>query len=586
MTLVFSATERDQNLASVLQFRASTNPQQLVYTYLDDSWEEEAVFTAAALDRKARAIAASLQEMGKAGDRALLLYPPGIEFAAAFFGCLYAGIIAVPTTPPHFRRTPGRLQAIVADSQATIALTTSHLLGEIENHLAQLPYLAPLKWKATDLVSESQSDEWQETKISSDDIAFLQYTSGSTSTPKGVMVAHSNLMHNLSLMQQYFRLSSETIAVSWLPAFHDMGLIGKILLTPFLGSQLVLMSPVSFTQRPVRWLQAISRYKATYSGGPNFAYEMCVKKCKPEQLNGLDLSTWRVALNGAEPVRLETLRSFAERFEPFGFPADAFMPGYGLAEGTLYVSAASRNHFPMTVFADGGKMETEHRVVEVAEGQPGARALIGCGHVFTDQQVIIVDPESFAKCEDQQIGEIWVSGRSVAKGYWNHPDKTTETFGAHVQDSEDGPFLRTGDLGFIKDGELFVTGRIKDLIIIRGRNHYPQDIELTVQKSNPAIREEFVAAFSIEVEGEERVVVVAELNRDDRPRKNDEEGEALLKKIASDVRRAVAEVHELQLHQIVLIKTGTIPKTSSGKIQRQATKAQYKEDRLEAFGCF
>lgn len=592
MTIV-NIAEQHSNLVNLLQYRALYDPHSLMYTYLDDTGKVERTFTIADLDRKARAIASTLLEMGKPGDHVLLLYPSGLDFVAAFFGCLYAGMIAVPTSLPHFRRPSERIQAIVTDSQASIALTTSKISDEIKKNSSILPYLSILRFKATDLISDISANEFQEKEISADMIAFQQYTSGSTSKPKGVMVTHRNLLHNLFLMEQNFKLSSETKAVSWLPAFHDMGLIGKILLTPYLGSQLVMMSPVSFMQRPLKWLQTISKYGATYSGGPNFAYELCVQKFKPEQVTDLDLSSWRVALNGAEPIRLETLRKFAECYAPYGFREESIMPGYGLAEGTLYVSACSRDYFPITLFVDAVKLE-QNQVKVVSETTEEARALIGCGHVYTGQKVAIVDPETLVNCTDLQVGEIWVSGPSICKGYWNNPEKTAETFEAYIKDTGEGPFLRTGDSGFIMDGELFVTGRMKDLIIIRGRNHYPQDIELTVQKSSPAIRDEYVAAFSVEVDGEERLVVVAELNRDYRPRgknenledQNESDEAVLLKKVATEVRKKVVEVHEIQLYKLILIKTGTISKTSSGKIQRHASKIKYLENNFEAYGCF
>lgn len=592
MTIV-NIAEQHSNLVNLLQYRALYDPHSLMYTFLDDTGKVERTFTIADLDRKARAIASTLLEMGKPGDHVLLLYPSGLDFVAAFFGCLYAGMIAVPTSLPHFRRPSERIQAIVADSQASIALTTSKISDEIKKNSSILPYLSILRFKATDLISDISANEFQEKEISADMIAFQQYTSGSTSKPKGVMVTHRNLLHNLFLMEQNFKLSSETKAVSWLPAFHDMGLIGKILLTPYLGSQLVMMSPVSFMQRPLKWLQTISKYGATYSGGPNFAYELCVQKFKPEQVTDLDLSSWRVALNGAEPIRLETLRKFAECYAPYGFREESIMPGYGLAEGTLYVSACSRDYFPITLFVDAVKLE-QNQVKVVSETTEEARALIGCGHVYTGQKVAIVDPETLVNCTDLQVGEIWVSGPSICKGYWNNPEKTAETFEAYIKDTGEGPFLRTGDTGFIMDGELFVTGRMKDLIIIRGRNHYPQDIELTVQKSSPAIRDEYVAAFSVEVDGEERLVVVAELNRDYRPRgknenledQNEADEAVLLKKVATEVRKKVVEVHEIQLYKLILIKTGTISKTSSGKIQRHASKIKYLENNFEAYGCF
>ena len=555
-------------LVNLLRWRALNQPDQRVYTFLVDGETEEVHLTYGELDRQARAIAASLQSLGATGERALLLYPPGLEYIAGFFGCLYAGVIAVPAYPPdpaRLDRTLPRLQAMVADAQATVALTTAPILSMAEFVFAQAPDLAALQWLTTDTLADGTEDGWQEPALTGDSLAFLQYTSGSTRTPRGVMLSHDNLLYNSSLIRQAMEVTPDAIVVSWLPPYHDMGLIGAILQPLYAGCTCILMSPVSFLQRPFRWLQAISRYRATISGGPNFAYDLCVRKITPEQRATLDLSCWSLAFNGAEPVRSQTLDRFAAAFEPCGFRREAFYPCYGLAEATLIVSGGLRSVPPVIHTVQGAALE-QNRVVDASATDEDARALVGCGQNLPGQKIVIVDPETLVQCPPDQVGEIWVAGPSVAQGYWNRPEETEQTFRAYMADTGEGPFLRTGDLGFMRDGELFITGRIKDLIIIRGRNHYPQDIELTVEQSHPALRPGCGAAFSVDVSGEERLVVVQEVYTN-RPWDPDE--------VVGAIRQAVAETHEVQVYAVVLIEPRSIPKTSSGKIQRRACRAMF-----------
>ncbi len=486
-------------LVELLRYRALHQPGQLAFTFLQDGETESSSLTYQELDRQARAIATQVQSFGATGSLALLLYPPGLEFIAAFFGCLYAGAVAIPAYPPRRNQNMFRLQAIVASSQAVVALTTTSLLTNIRDQFAQNPELAALRWLATDNIASDQALDWQEPALSSDTLAFLQYTSGSTGTPKGVMVSHSNLLHNSTLIQQCFEDTPNSIGVSWLPPYHDMGLIGGVLQPLYVGAPMILMSPVAFLQKPLRWLLAISRYRATTSGGSNFAYDLCVRKITPEQRVTLDLSSWKVAFNGAEPVRADTLDRFVRTFGPCGFRREAFYPCYGMAETTLFVSGGLKTAPPVVHHVKGTALE-QNRVVAAASEQEGVRAIVGCGQTWLDQKIVVVDPESLTQCLSDQVGEIWVSGSSVARGYWRRPEETQQTFQAYLADTVEGSFLRTGDLGFLHNGELFVTGRLKDLVIIRGRNHYPQDIELTVDESHPALRSGCAAAFSVEVE--------------------------------------------------------------------------------------
>lgn len=553
-------------LVGLLGYRAQNQPDQIAYTFLDGETEADRI-TYQELDRQARAIASQLQSLNATGSRALLLYPPGLEFIAAFFGCLYAGVVAVPAYPPRRNQNMSRLQAILASSQATLALTTTPLFSYIESRFTEEPALAQLRWLTTDNIARDQTAAWQQPDVNPDTLAFLQYTSGSTGTPKGVMVSHGNLLHNCALIHQSFADTPNSRGVSWLPPYHDMGLIGGVLQPLYVGAPMVLMSAIMFIQKPLRWLQAISQYQATTSGGPNFAYDLCIDKITPEQRASLDLSSWEVAFTGAEPVRAETLEQFAATFADCGFRREAFHPCYGMAETTLIVSGGLRNAAPVIRQVDGIALE-RNQVVTATGKQEITRTIVGCGQNLLDQKVAIADPQSLTLRPPNQVGEIWVSGASVAQGYWQRPEETEQTFHAYLADTGDGPFLRTGDLGFLQDGELFITGRMKDVIIIRGQNHYPQDIELTVEKSHPALRVGCGAAFAVEVKGKERLVIVQEVERSYLRKLN-------VNEVVDSISKAVAAQHALQVYATVLVKTSSIPKTSSGKIQRHACRSGF-----------
>ena len=564
-------------LVDLLRAQAAHQPDKQVYIFLQDGELDEVRMTYAELDLRAQAIAALLQQQGAAGERVLLLYPPGLDYIAAFFGCLYAGAVAVPAYPPNparLDRTLPRLQAIVRDARPAVALTTAQIASIAGMLGAQVPEFQAVQWFATDIISDDQAAEWRAPAAESGTLAFLQYTSGSTSTPKGVMLTHGNLLHNSEVIHQGFGTRPDSRGVFWLPFYHDMGLIGGLLQPIYCGGTSMLLSPVDFLQRPLRWLQAVSRFQATISGGPNFAYDLCARKVTPEQLQQLDLSSWQVAFNGAEPIRAETLDRFVETFGPCGFRREAFYPCYGLAEATLLVTGVSPEAAPLVGDFDAGALERS-RAVPAAD-DPRARTLVGSGQ--PRQTMAIVHPETLAECTPGQIGEVWVSSGSIAQGYWNRPEESLRAFGARLADRpEAGPFLRTGDLGFVHSGELFVTGRIKDLIIIRGRNHYPQDIELTAERSHPALRPGCGAAVSVEVAGEERLVVVQEVERQHRT--------VDVEAVADAVRQAVAQAHELSVYAVVLLRHGSIPKTSSGKIQRHACKAGFLDGSLDTIGA-
>ena len=560
-------------LVDLLRCRANQEPDKTAYIFLADGETETASLTYQELDWRSQAIASQLQCLDRAGSRALLLYPPGLEFITAFFSCLYAGVVPVPTYPPASNHSLSRLQAILADSQATIALTTTAILSNLKRSVSEFP-LEALHCLATDRIQSNDTPEWLPPEIDSNTLAFLQYTSGSTGTPKGVMVSHGNLLHNQRLIQQGFQHNQQIIFVGWLPLYHDMGLVGNVLQPLYLGIPCILMAPVAFLQRPLRWLQAISRYKATTSGGPNFAYDLCVRKITPEQRAHLDLSSWEVAFNGAEPIRAETIERFAETFADCGFRREAFYPCYGMAETTLLVSGGLKSAPPVLQnFQTQALKQNQAVLVDGTDAQ----TLVGCGQVL-QQQIAIANPKTLTRCQSEQIGEIWVSGASVAQGYWQRPAQTQSTFQAYLADTGEGPFLRTGDLGFFEGGELFVTGRLKDLIIIRGCNYYPQDIELTVEQSHPALRSSAGAAFSVTVDGEEKLIVAQEVERT-YLRKLD------IDQVVGAIRQAVWKQHQLQVYGVLLLKTAGIPKTSSGKIQRAACRQGFLEESLPAVGA-
>lgn len=555
-----------ETLVELLQLRALQQPHQPAFTFLVDGEIEAVHLTYAELDLQARAIAASLQARASVGERVLLLYPSGLDFIAAFFGCLYAGAIAVPVNLPRHSQHLDKLQAIALDAQPKFALTTTSILSNLKPKFDGEPKLSAIDYITTDTIPSERESDWTSTDINSDTLAFLQYTSGSTRTPKGVMVNHGNLLHNLATICKFLEHTPQSKTVTWLPLYHDMGLIGGVLQPLFVGFPLIMISPVQFLQKPLLWLQAISRYQATSSGGPNFAYDLCIRKIDRTQQLNLDLSSWDIAFTGAEPIRAETLEQFTEAFAPYGFQKKAFYPCYGLAEATLFVCGGLKAKPPTLLKVQTSNLKQNRVVLE--ESQSGkTTTFVSCGKPDIDQKVLIVNPESLQVCPAEEIGEIWVASLSVAQGYWGNLSDTKYTFQAYLKDGDRTPFLRTGDLGFMQDGELFITGRLKDLIIIRGRNYYPQDIEYTVEQSHSSLRANCSAAFSIEVEGIERLAIVAEVERHYRSLN--------LAEVINTLRDAVTKQHEIEVYGVALIKPTTIPKTTSGKIQRHTCREKF-----------
>ncbi len=563
-------------LVDLLFDRAVAAPRRTAYVFLRDGETEAARWSWGDTAAAARGVAARLLAAGAApGDRALLLYPSGLDFVAAFLGCLAARVVAVPAYPPRpGRSSDSRLAAIAQDAEPRWVLSTAALAARRQAAAEGTPALAAAIWIPTDL-PDAPPAAGGLVPPREDDLAFLQYTSGSTADPKGVEITHGNLAHNEEAIRRAFAQSEASVVVGWLPLFHDMGLIGNVLQPLWCGGSCVLMSPAAFLHRPRRWLEAISRYRGTTSGGPDFAYDLCARRAAGD-LAGLDLSSWRLAYSGAEPVRAQTLARFAQAFAPAGFDPAAFFPCYGLAEATLFASGGTAG--------EGAHVEAfAPRALEEGRAEPAAaagRALVACGAASLGQRLVVVDPETGERRPPGQVGEIWIAGPSVARGYFRRPDETARDFGARLAgDAEAGPFLRTGDLGFLHAGRLFVAGRLKDLVILRGRNLHPQDVERTAEAAHPALRPGGGAAFAVEGGEAERLVLVHELASARPP----EGGVApLAAEIALAVRRAVAEEHEAQLHDLVLIPPATLPRTTSGKVRRAACRAAYVAGELPA----
>jgi acyl transferase domain-containing protein/acyl-CoA synthetase (AMP-forming)/AMP-acid ligase II len=521
------------------------------------------------LERRARIIGGFLQETGAVGQRVLLAYPPGLEYVAAFYGCIYAGATAVPVYPPHNAQTLAGLESILVDSGAAVALTTAEVLMAMAARAAEAAEASPLRslqWVPTDTLSDDAAVGWRDPGATRDSLAFLQYTSGSTGRPKGAMVTHANILANSALITQKFQLSPKTVGVNWLPLHHNMGLIGCVIQPVYAGFRAFMLSPVSFIQQPSRWLRLISRERATLTGAANFAFDLCVQKVTPEQQADLDLSSWEVAFCGSEPVRADTIERFTRTFGPCGFRREAFLASYGMAENTLLVSTGGKGAGPV-IHRISQPALARNEVREVADetGVP----VVSCGTSVPEQTILIVSPETETPCAPDQVGEIWIAGPSVAAGYWQRPEESERVFRAHLAGGE-GPFLRTGDLGFVRDGQVYVTGRIKDLIIIRGRNLYPQDIEMTVSMSHPALLGQAGAAFSVDAGGTEQLVIVQEY----------ELAAAGPAAVAEAIRLAVAERHAVQPHRIALLAPGAIPRTVNGKVQRQATRTAFQAGSL------
>ncbi len=540
-----------ETLLGAVQGSFATRADSSAFTYLADGEIGDAqTSTFAELDRATRALAAELQASGvRPGDRVMLLLTPGRDMVVGFLACVFAGAIAVPAYPPSpFIGVRGleRLQAILKDAGAAFVLTESAVLPSLQFAREES---RPLSLVFVDQCAGA-ADAFDPVEVTPDDAAFLQYTSGSTSDPRGVRVTHGALMANIRMIAEALSLDRESIACSWLPPFHDMGLIGMILTPLALGFPTVQMAPEAFLQRPVRWLKAISHYGATVAFAPNFSFDICVRRIPESELDGLDLSSWAVAGNGAEPIREHTLAEFERKFAVCGFQQGAMWPGYGLAEATLLVTASQRGP-GTTVWVDPEQL-SQGRVapVDKARGRP----LVSCGWPLPGAQVTICDPVTGEQLEQGVVGEIRISGPLVCDGYWRNPELTAETF------TDAG--LRTGDLGALWQGQLYVTGRLKDLLIVRGLNHYPQDIEQTMEVADPSLRRGCGVAVAVPTDTGELLALVQEV-------RNGSDGDP--RQIVQKIRRLVVEQHGVAPDVIVLVPPRSIPQTTSGKVRRGAT---------------
>ena len=564
---MMDAFELPRTLVQSLQQRAAQTPDQVALRFLAESAEHSVVLSYRDLDRRARTIAAALQANAGLGERAVLLFPSGPDYVAAFFGCLYAGVIAVPAYPPESTRRhhQERLLSIISDAEPRLLLT----IASLSEGLAQIEYAPTVL--SVDTLEAQQANQWVEPDLKADDIAFLQYTSGSTALPKGVQVSHGNLVANELLIRRGFGidLNPDDVIVSWLPLYHDMGLIGGLLQPIFSGVPCVLMSPAYFLGRPLRWLEAISEYGGTISGGPDFAYRLCSERVSESALERLDLSRWRVAYSGSEPIRLDTLERFAEKFAACGFTPNNFFASYGLAEATLFVAGGSRGRgIPA--------LRLDEQALAANRAEPGqGPAIMSCGTHQPDHAVLIADPHTLTELPDQCVGELWATGPSIAHGYWRNPEASAKTFVQHAGRT----WLRTGDLGFIRDGEVYITGRLKDLLIVRGHNLYPQDIEQTIEREVEVVRKGRVAAFAVDDQGLEGIGIAAEISRSVQKILPPE---ALIKAI----RQAVAEACQQAPSVVVLLNPGALPKTSSGKVQRAACALRHADGSLDSYAQY
>lgn len=572
---------RSETIMDILRLRAGTQRDEPVFAFLGNGDEETGRLSFHALDFRARAIARHLHGLARPNDRILLLYSPSLDFIEAFFGCLYAGMAPVPIKPPRRTQSLDKVAGIASDCGAAGALTDSSLFPELQGRFAEFASLREMPLACTDAIQGEQASalaaDWKRPDVGKETLAFLQYTSGSTGFPKGVCVSHGNLLYNAEMTNAGFGHDANTIMAGWLPLFHDMGLVGGVMQPVYNGFLSALMPPASFLQKPMRWLKAISKYRATTSGGPNFGFELCVQKFRHEQLEGVDLSSWKVAFNGAEPVSAKTIRDFTRTFAPFGFRASMHQPCYGMAEATLIISGGDIDLDPKIRMFEAASLEQGLAVPNASESGeiPGKfRELVGCGSTMLDQEIRIVDPESLAECRDLQIGEIWIRGENVSAGYWNKTELNQSVFQARIRGGDDRRYLRTGDLGFLMGKELFVSGRLKDLVIIKGRNLFPQDLEAAIESSHPAFQAGGCAAFSIDSEFGEKLVAVQEIRREYRKTVSFPE-------LFAAAREAIAREFDVQLADLVQIPQATLPKTSSGKTMRRRCREMYLSNQFE-----
>ncbi len=545
-----------RSFPELLMQRALLSSEDVACRFFKGALLEAEVLTFGALWEQSAGLAAHLQTLGLSGQRVLLACKGQQQFVVAFYACLLAGVVAVPAATPRREVLQHRLQLIVRDAGARAILFDCDELLHADL-IPELDELLKVDLRSGDIAPRVQTTDWQPVLPELSAPAFLQYTSGSTGDPKGVVVSHGNLVHNCAAIQDAMEITPKSVLFTALPLFHDMGLVGGVLQLMYSGCAALFLSPSEFVQYPERWLKIISEYGVTISGGPNFMYDLAARTIEPSQIEGVDLSSWNIAFCGAEPIRAATVARFTNRFAAHGFRAQAFYPCYGMAESTLLVTGVQ-----------AGSLPTVHRRMDAS--------VLGCGVPRRDTRIEIVDPETLQRVPMGADGEIWVHGASVAQGYWRRPELSEHIFRAKLADDASGDaFLRTGDLGFIHDGQLFVSGRLKDLIILNGRKYSPQDIEDECEQSHGALRQAGGAAFDISGEEGPRLFVVFELRRDWLRRDRD------WSDVITAMRAAVHAAYGLPLSEVVLIKPGTLPRTSSGKVRRNQCRMDYLAGRLE-----
>ncbi|MCK5764952.1 MAG: AMP-binding protein, partial [Bacteroidales bacterium] len=542
-----------------------------LYLLLEDGINETARITHDEAFNKARIIAGELQKHGSKGERVLLLFPTGLEFVVSLFACFLSGLIAVPAYPPHRKKANQRFLSILNDAKPAIILTTDRIRGDISIFDSDQKLVTGKKVLVYEELNFDRAEDWVDPKIGTDDIALLQYTSGSTGRPRGVIVSHANIIHNSECIRRSFGFDENLIGMNWLPNFHDMGLIGCLIQPAYVGGMNIIIPPLKFLQQPLNWFKNISKYKATNAGGPNFSYEYCIDKINDQELDDLDLSTISTMFCGAEPIRKKTLDQFTAKFGRASFRSQQFYPCYGLAESVLIVTGGDFRAEPIYLELDTRAME-ENKVIAAESGRD-SRTLTACGYPWLGMSVTIVNPETKIICPKGEIGEIWAKGPSITQGYWDNAEETEKTFKAYLEGTEDGPWLRTGDLGFIHEGQLYVSGRMKDLIIIRGSNFFPNDIEHSVENCHEALRQNAGTAFSAEIGGEEKLIIIQEVERTHMHDFDEDE-------VFEAIRNAIYADHGIQPNIIILVRMGSIKKTSSGKTQRFAMRTVWANNEL------
>lgn len=564
------------NLKDIFYEQVKNNPDKIIYTHLVDGEENAITITYKELCQRSETIAYQLLQKYQPGQRAILIFDTGIDFVSSLWACFISGIVAVPLSPPLDMRSFTKLLTILKDAEAHVVLTMQEAINQIEFVKNMMPDLPEIDKIAVDKIETNTDISFSPTNAEDSTNALIQYTSGSIGHSKGVLLTHHNISYNAYMLKAVLDEIQPPFAEKdsfccWLPLYHDMGLMSGVILPLVMGTSSVLMSPLMFLQKPLRWLKAITKYGSTVSAAPNFAYELCIKKVKDEDLKNLDLKTWSVALNGAEAVRSHTIKRFSDKFSASNFKYEYFFPAYGLAESVVFVTGPTRGETPVIFKADKESLEN-HKIIESNDIDKSVD-IVAIGHTWLDEKVEIVNPETFERAQPDEIGEVWVNSEAIAQSYWKMPEESQITFEAHIKGNDNEKYLRTGDLGFFKGRNLFITGRIKDLIIIRGKNHYPHHIEMNVEKFSEYFRPGSNAAFSISDNNEEKLIIVQEIKNEANISDTNE--------LKQNLKSYILEEHGIIPYDIVFIKQGSIFKTSSGKVQRRLCLKKYEKGQLE-----